>query len=691
MADFHAADLWVAVVPETSQVGPAMEKAGKEAKDKFGTAVKDFGKSIHDDLGKIGEKAKDVFGKAGKTAGEIFSSEIGKELTNTAAQEIGKALGEAVRELPGVERGVELFKEWGDAAKIGAGAIQDMGGAMQAAKAGDFKTAIDGLDKTLRGLEPVADKFGVDLKGLGATDTTKSLGELNTIAGGLSTRLGEAKGAVDRLGTSGGGLNGLIGKMGELGLIASTVISSLDEIKSADDWLERKIPFYKDLDEAYKNGPLKAFKGLFNDDSKPTSPPLPIMPGSRTGQMLLGGQPGPTSSSPDTLAPWANNPWFTGSSRGSSGSSGGSSSAPSFAPPDMPEPSPSVGGSSYTKPSIGTPTDAAGLAAAGSRVANLYAFAKSLAGTPYSTPLRNDCSGMVAELAAVAVGLPPPAAGARFSTANEGEWLAAHGFQPGLGGPNDLNIGWHQGGPGGGHTAATLPGGIHAEQGGGTAGDQFTLGAGAAGAESSQFDQHAHLAMNGMGGGAQIPTGAEHDPIYTMQAAQGAGGGGGSPAEQQGQQLGQGLGKGFLQLLGLDGSVFGGKSPLDWGAVKLGMGALNWGLGQAKGMGGGGGPMGSPMGSPMGAMGGGGGGALGALTGLIPSPGPGISAAAVPGGSQSVARATGAGNTNYHVDNSVTVSGNTTSNVTGWMQAAQEAANKNVYPRVVGLSSGLPA
>jgi hypothetical protein len=30
MADFHAADLWVAVAPDVSKVGPAMQEAGTE-------------------------------------------------------------------------------------------------------------------------------------------------------------------------------------------------------------------------------------------------------------------------------------------------------------------------------------------------------------------------------------------------------------------------------------------------------------------------------------------------------------------------------------------------------------------------------------------------------------------------------------------------------------------------------------
>jgi hypothetical protein len=71
MADFHAADLWVAVVPETSAVGPAMEQAGKEAKGKFGEGVKGIGKHIHDDLE---TESKMPWGAAGKVSATTSQS-----------------------------------------------------------------------------------------------------------------------------------------------------------------------------------------------------------------------------------------------------------------------------------------------------------------------------------------------------------------------------------------------------------------------------------------------------------------------------------------------------------------------------------------------------------------------------------------------------------------------------------------
>ena len=62
----------------------------------------------------------------------------------------------------------------------------------------------------------------------------------------------------------------------------------------------------------------------------------------------------------------------------------------------------------------------------------------------------------------------------------------------------------------------------------------------------------------------------------TKQTRAGAGGAGGT-AEDFGRQLLSGI----FDSLGL-GNVLSGKSPLEWGATKMGLGALNWGLGVMK-------------------------------------------------------------------------------------------------------------
>jgi hypothetical protein len=208
---------------------------------------------------------------------------------------------------------------------------------------------------------------------------------------------------------------------------------------------------------------------------------------------------------------------------------------------------------------------------------------------------------------------------AAFSTQNEGDWLMSHGFQPGLGGPNDLNVGWYNHGPNpdDGHTAATLPGGVNAESGGSSG--AFGLGGGV-GASSSQFDQHAHLSMGGSsgglgpsGGGLGGPAGTPDNPIFVALAGGGGGPGGGSFGGGGGSFGGGGpampdfLG-GAMQGLGLDGSVFhtfgGSSNPMNFGAVKLGTGLLNMFGGMLGGGGAGTHPLDHPVaGLPLAEMG----------------------------------------------------------------------------------------
>ena len=102
-----------------------------------------------------------------------------------------------------------------------------------------------------------------------------------------------------------------------------------------------------------------------------------------------------------------------------------------------------------------------------------------------------DCSGAVSAVANFATGRDP--FGSRFATGNEGEELAARGFQPGRGPAGSLQVGWFNGGPYGGHTALTLPNGTNFEMGGGRGNGQY--GGPAAGASDPQFTDHAHLPM----------------------------------------------------------------------------------------------------------------------------------------------------------------------------------------------------
>ena len=306
----------------------------------------------------------------------------------------------------------------------------------------------------------------------------------------------------------------------------------------------------------------------------------------------------------------------------------------------------------------------------GGNLANLYAYAASLVGTPYSQNLRNDCSGMVSKLVNVALGLPPAAS---FTTHNEQAWLLSHGFKMGAGPPGTLRVGWDNWGPGAddGHTAATLPDGRNAEAGG--AHGSFLLGAGAKGAGS--FGMQAYLPMNpqgtaisGSGGLAGGGAGAGGGGLF---GGGGGGGGEGGSLESQGQQLGQGMVTGALQVLGLDGSVFKsftGKGPLDWGATKLGMGVLKWGLGQAG------------IGGDQAAGGGGGIPGLGGLGALISS----SASPAAGGGGGSV--------TNNHFHDAVSGLTVIQNGVTGnGVNDFQNAANSGAANRYGALAAGMAA
>lgn len=151
--------------------------------------------------------------------------------------------------------------------------------------------------------------------------------------------------------------------------------------------------------------------------------------------------------------------------------------------------------------------------------------AESMAGTPYSQANRNDCSGMVGRVVNAVTG----GRGGLPTTQNMGEWLAARGFVPGIGGPGTISVGWYNHGssPNDGHAAMTLSDGENAEAGGSHG--RFTVG-GSVGASSSQFDHHMYLPElygEGEGGGGFGGFGGRGGGGY---GGGGFGGGGGIPA-----------------------------------------------------------------------------------------------------------------------------------------------------------------
>jgi TP901 family phage tail tape measure protein len=110
---------------------------------------------------------------------------------------------------------------------------------------------------------------------------------------------------------------------------------------------------------------------------------------------------------------------------------------------------------------------------------------RSLEGAPYVFGGSNwgDCSGAMSAFAAFMTGRAPFPR--KFFTGDEGSVLRSYGFTMGKGPSGTLRIGWYNGGPGGGHTAGTLPDGTKVEMGGNRGNGQ--IGGGAAG----------HLLANG--------------------------------------------------------------------------------------------------------------------------------------------------------------------------------------------------
>lgn len=125
------------------------------------------------------------------------------------------------------------------------------------------------------------------------------------------------------------------------------------------------------------------------------------------------------------------------------------------------------------------------------RLAEGQGVSRPLEGAPYVWGGINwgDCSGAMSPFARLAAGLP--ILGGRFATASMAQQLQSMGAKMGRGPSGSMRFGWLNGGPGGGHTAGTLPDGTNVEMGGARGNGQ--LGGGAAGADDPQFTDHAYF------------------------------------------------------------------------------------------------------------------------------------------------------------------------------------------------------
>ena len=138
------------------------------------------------------------------------------------------------------------------------------------------------------------------------------------------------------------------------------------------------------------------------------------------------------------------------------------------------------------------------------KTVNGYTAARPLQGAPYVFGGSNwgDCSGTTSAFAALAVGMNPFPR--KFYTGDEGAWLSSHGFSQGIGPRKDsYAVSYFNGGPGGGHTAASIfdsnGNETKVEMGGYPSEGHFNTGVGAG---HSSFTNRYHIALPSSPGGA---------------------------------------------------------------------------------------------------------------------------------------------------------------------------------------------
>lgn len=238
-----------------------------------------------------------------------------------------------------------------------------------------------------------------------------------------------------------------------------------------------------------------------------------------------------------------------------------------------------------------------------------------------------DCSSAVEDLINMMDGVST--AGRQMSTHNASQWLTAHGFVP----TDKPMPGAFQVGFSSSHMQATLPGGTNFNWGSDAA--AAGRGVGGTGAWDPSFTSHYYrpAGMPNIGGmypsAAGMPTiaspqgvspegvplGTQNSPMYVM------------PAQPSGgQQLGQDMVSGIMEMFGFDGTLF--KNPMDTGLFKGFKGLMSFITGGGKGGQGGGYPASAfaPAGgdgAALPALGGGGdlfGGLGSMLKGVMPQP-----------------------------------------------------------------------
>lgn len=323
-----------------------------------------------------------------------------------------------------------------------------------------------------------------------------------------------------------------------------------------------------------------------------------------------------------------------------------------------------------------------------------------------------DCSSAVEDLINMMDGVST--AGRQMSTGNATQWLTAHGFVP----TDKPMPGTFQVGFSSSHMQATLPGGTNFNWGSDAA--AAGRGVGGTGAWDPSFTSHFYRPpgvpnVGGMYPSAAgmptiaspqgvspegLPLGTQNSPMYVM------------PAQPSGgQQLGQDMVSGIMEMFGFDGTLI--KNPMESGLFKGFKGLMSFITGGGKGGGAGypasvfsGGSPGSPAGG-MPSVGGGGdlfAGLGSMLTGIRPQPfgepivgGPGQApdehGPIVPGGGgpsiSAVPRPAGAAPAaNITNDHSITVVNPQDRSTQDMLSAAHSASLSTARQGLTGLPGG---
>jgi hypothetical protein len=586
-------------------------------------AAEDLGKTIGAGINKGIEEAA----SSGKKIDDIIVEQAAPEETGS---KIGTKIGKAVLkglELIGPETGSVIAKALTDAAfdfaedkipgfrtfenvvanisdqsRAAVDSFTGLKDAINATKAHDLAGALGGVQDALKGAEPIAKLFGMDISSWSGTladagpkleDAGKNIkgmftGDIDTRAHSIAesiklmgsvsgTNLDSIAANVEAIGGAAAGvialkdaftglaamLPGLAGVLGEVAGPLAALAGIVLEIKGALDWAHGKGPI--------PHAPLDVGPGVPH-----TGANIPSTPGARTlkdGDVVPPGIPGLIPGSiyhgpPRSYA-------YGGTIRGSG------DEIPILA---------HLG--EYIMPRRQTGQflpllDAMRSYQEGGLVGPDVSAADAMAGTPYSQPNRTDCSGMVARVVDKALGLP---VGDLMSTKNAQAWLSARGFTAGAGGAGEMSVYWYDRGPNpnDGHMVIVLSNGQIAQAGGSSRG--FEVGAHV---NLAQFDHVMHhragIFGEGPAGGTGATTvgggvgaGAAGGPA----GAGGGGGGAGGGTDAMFQQLGQALVTGGFEELGFGAGGPFGKPPTQWGSVKMGMAALNYMLGLAKAYGG---------------------------------------------------------------------------------------------------------